>query len=118
MTAGPVTHHDQPSVSLKFVISLRSSWWCVTDAIALISRYVFAKGDQRSIASSSLHPPQVVRYGADYLNPGVEATNNGKPAPNAPYASPDSRFPIPDSRLPTINPKVPHRFLEPEVVPD
>ncbi|NEO66586.1 MAG: hypothetical protein F6J98_41930 [Moorea sp. SIO4G2] len=68
---------------------MRSSWWCVTDGI-----------DLWSIPSSSLHTPQVVRYGADYLNPGVKATNNGKPAPNAPYASPDSRFPIPDSRFP------------------
>ncbi|NEP37777.1 MAG: hypothetical protein F6K38_42280, partial [Moorea sp. SIO3B2] len=47
---------------------------------------------------------RVVRYGADYLNPGYRK-NKGKSAPNAPYAlspnsSPDSRFPIPDSRFP------------------
>ncbi|NET68857.1 MAG: hypothetical protein F6K63_32480, partial [Moorea sp. SIO1G6] len=28
----------------------------------------------------------VVRYGADYLNPGYEAKNKGKSAPNTPYA--------------------------------
>ncbi|NEQ17486.1 MAG: hypothetical protein F6K44_28690 [Moorea sp. SIO3E2] len=28
----------------------------------------------------------VVRYGADYLNPGYEANNKGKSAPNSPYA--------------------------------
>ncbi|WP_424102099.1 hypothetical protein [Moorena producens] len=51
--------------------------------------------------------PKVVRYGADYLNPGVEAKNKGKSAPNAPYALliPDSRLPTPDSRLPVPFPK-------------
>ncbi|NER90920.1 hypothetical protein [Moorena sp. SIO3A2] len=28
----------------------------------------------------------VVRYGADYPNPGYEANNKGKSAPNSPYA--------------------------------
>ncbi|NEN94174.1 MAG: hypothetical protein F6K50_00975 [Moorea sp. SIO3I7] len=27
----------------------------------------------------------MVRYGADYPNPGEEAKNHGSPAPNAPY---------------------------------
>ncbi|NES42225.1 MULTISPECIES: hypothetical protein [unclassified Moorena] len=42
-------------------------------------------------------PDPVVRYGADYTNPGYEAKNKGKSAPNAPYAlpTPDSRFPVP-----------------------
>ncbi|NEP65093.1 MULTISPECIES: hypothetical protein [Moorena] len=54
---------------------------------------------------------RVVRYGADYLNPGYRK-NKGKSAPNAPYAlspnsSPDSRFPIPDSRFPITYPLFP-----------
>ncbi|NEQ15564.1 MULTISPECIES: hypothetical protein [unclassified Moorena] len=30
--------------------------------------------------------PKLVRYGADYPNPGHEAKNKGKSAPNTPYA--------------------------------
>ncbi|NEN97251.1 MAG: hypothetical protein F6K50_17480 [Moorea sp. SIO3I7] len=29
--------------------------------------------------------PKLVRYGADYTNPGDEAKNKGKSAPNTPY---------------------------------
>ncbi|NEO49746.1 MAG: hypothetical protein F6K55_38870 [Moorea sp. SIO4A3] len=39
----------------------------------------------------------VVRYGADYLNPGYKVEDEGKSAPNAPYAL----FPIPYCLLPT-----------------
>ncbi|WP_149031161.1 hypothetical protein [Moorena producens] len=39
----------------------------------------------------------MVRYGAGYLNTGLEAENEGEPAPNAPYATPYSLLPTPYS---------------------
>ncbi|WP_293084807.1 hypothetical protein [Moorena sp. SIO3H5] len=34
----------------------------------------------------------VVRYGADYPNPGYDPENEGKSAPEAPYALLNSKF--------------------------
>ncbi|WP_287255944.1 hypothetical protein [Moorena sp. SIO4E2] len=50
--------------------------------VTVFGRAVPTLGKRWKIRASLL----VVRYGADYPNPGYEAKNKGKSAPNTPYA--------------------------------
>ncbi|NEO36043.1 MAG: hypothetical protein F6J90_06780 [Moorea sp. SIOASIH] len=66
-----------------------ASWWNrhlggtgILPVINIPRRTIPTLATRRKIRAS----PKVVRYGADYPNPGHEAKNKDKSAPNAPYA--------------------------------
>ncbi|NEO78532.1 hypothetical protein [Moorena sp. SIO4G3] len=66
----------------------RASWWNghlggtgILPVTTISGRTIPTLATKRKMSGS----PKLVRYGADYPNPGDEAKNNDKSAPNTPY---------------------------------
>ncbi|NEQ87954.1 MAG: hypothetical protein F6K26_50715 [Moorea sp. SIO2I5] len=77
----------------------RASWWNGHLARFISGRTILTLATKRKMSGS----PKLVRYGADYTNPGDEAKNKGKSAPNTPYFLTLKPWPLATLREQPIN---------------